>query len=884
MSKLTTAQYAEQYIKRFGWSLVPIEPNRKFPQSNDWGNNCLTTVEQAHDFYTSNPDYNLGIALGPSQMCSLDIDCEESWSLVLEEFGIPANALDKYPTIKGNGKRVMFRVPEGAVLPYQKLNWPQKDDHKKMFTVIELRAATDGKQRQDVAPPSMHPKTGKPYTWLVQPPKTGDWPTPPDWLLAVWGAWDSFKPQFVETCPWLEKPEAPKKAKPRHTAVKTDGVNVIDEFLKVTPLTQALETYGYKQKGKRWLSPHSSTGLPGVTLFDADRCYIHHGSDPLCSQESGKPVNAFDLFCYYEHNDNCSDAVKAAAELLGIKRESRPIPPVPQDNLPAAAEREELPPPDIEPQTNNEFKCLGYNGQKLYVLPRRSEQVVALAYGSLSKPALLQIASLEWWEMAHAKEKGGCDWDQAMNTLIRNCEAKGIYDNRLERGRGAWYDSGVPVLHLGTGLIVNGQQKRISEHTSHYIYTKQARMENLFDSAPATIEQAEEIVSIFNNLNWTKKEHAMLALGWTVLAPVCGALKWRPHVWITAQRGAGKSWVQSYIMKPLIGEGTLIYCQGGTTEAGIRQALKHDARPVMFDEAESEDSTAARRMQSVLELARQASSDTGAEIVKGTATGEGMTFNVRSMFMMGSINVALRQAADESRFSVISLNRPSKSPTEAQRFADFEKHVNETLTDELCASIRARTYHAIPKIRKNALAFAQAAAEVLGSQRMGDQIGTLLAGAYAMVSDEEYSVEECRVLIEGLDFSEATESETVSDELNCVNEILQRQVRVELEFHGAVQRALGELVHIAKGNATVQGINPDDAGDVLSRHGLRVVNDELWIANTHSELSKALRDSPWSAGHRRLLLRIEGAKAGASPAKFAGTLSRYVSIPLLVIG
>lgn len=915
--KLTTAQYAEQYINRFGWSLVPIEAGRKFPLSNNWGNECLDTVEKAREFYTNNPDWNVGLALSPSRMCSIDIDCEDSFRMLLAEFGLPYEDLEQYPTIKGKGKRIEFRVPDGVDLPYCKLNWPSRNDpdgskHKaamkaaheakqagdtkrearirqvakrwSSYTVVELRASSDGKQRQDVLPPSIHPDTGKPYSWLVQPPKSGEWPTPPEWVLSIWSAWDSFKPQFQTACPWVEEP-APKdtKATKRNYAPKSDGVNVIDEYRKANPLEQALERYGYKKKGKRYLSPHSSTGIAGVhVLPDGERCYIFHGSDPLGGEESGKPVNSFDLFCYYDHNDDCSAAVKAAAEELGIKREPRPIPSMPEQQKSQQAEQ---PTPEEEQPVkadshNDEFRCLGYNGSYIYVLPRRSEQVVKLSYGSLSKPSLLQIASLEWWEFAFPKEKGGCDWDMAMNTLLRWCERQGIYDTRNERGRGAWYDNGLPVLHLGSHLVVSGDRKSIHEHRSDYIYTKQARMENLFDAKPSTDEEGKVVADIFSQVNWSKNEHGLLALGWTVLAPICGALKWRPHLWITAQRGAGKSWVQSYVMKPIIGEETLIYCQGGTTEAGIRQALKHDARPVLFDEAESEDVAAARRMQSVLELARQASSDTGAEIVKGTANGDGMTFNVRSMFMLGSINVGLKQAADESRFSVVSLNQPEKSPEEVQRFHEFEKAVLGTLTYEFCASLRARTYHLIPTIRANASLFAQAVAESLGSQRMGDQIGTLLAGAFSVSSEEQFTLEECRAIVKRMDFSEAKESEEYSDEMNCINHILQQQVRVEFEMQSSTMRSIGELVDIVANNERMGAVGVADAEGVLHRHGLKVEDDCLLIANTHKELKRALNDTPWASGHKRLLLRIDGAISSDSPSRFAGSISRYVKIPI----
>lgn len=313
--------YAKRYVERFGFHLVPIEPGRKFPTANDWGNQVLSTPVAAVEFYDSHPDWNMGLALGPSRMCSLDIDCAESFAIILDEFGIDADALDGYPTLQGSkkGRRVMFRVPDGMDLKYAKLNWPKREGGTQ-YTVMELRAACDGKQRQDVMAPSIHPETGEPYRWLVQP--ADDWPTPPDWLLSIWEAWDKFKPQLKDACPWLTKERQKAPVKPRQVDAGQGG-NVIDECLSREALEPTLERYGYRRKGrKRYLSPHSSTGLPGVTLFDDGRaCWIHHASDPLCSEETGRPVNAFDLICYYDHGGDVSKAIKALAKDYGMERQ-----------------------------------------------------------------------------------------------------------------------------------------------------------------------------------------------------------------------------------------------------------------------------------------------------------------------------------------------------------------------------------------------------------------------------------------------------------------------------------------------------------------------------------------------------------------------------------
>lgn len=319
--------YAKRYVQEYGFHLVPIDPGQKFPSAKDWGNNCITDTEAAELYYDQNANWNMGLALGPSRMCSLDIDCHESFQAIIDEFGINPDELWSYPTIQGRdkGRRIMFRVPDGVSLPYCKLNWKREEDRAKSYTVFELRSACDGSQKQDVLPPSIHPDTGKPYKWIVQPPKPGQpWPVPPAWLLAAWTSWDKFKPQFQAACPWGDPAPLPPAREPQPRS--DNQSSPIEAFNDAHDLRMTLERYGYTRKGKtRYLSPHTTTGLPGVVMFPDDRrCFIHHASDPLCSDDSGQPVNPFDLYCYYEHGNDAGRAVKAAAELLGLTHDRRP--------------------------------------------------------------------------------------------------------------------------------------------------------------------------------------------------------------------------------------------------------------------------------------------------------------------------------------------------------------------------------------------------------------------------------------------------------------------------------------------------------------------------------------------------------------------------------
>jgi len=873
----TTAWYANQYVNRYGFYLIPIKPESKLPIHNDWGNNTLNG--NAQDYWTENPTHNLGLALGQSRMCSLDIDCMESFKVILDEFGIPHSELDAFPTVQGasKGTRLLFRVPDDTNLPYCKVNWPTKDDPKKHYTVFELRSATDGKQRFDVLPPSIHPDTKQPYKWLVQPPKTGDWPTPPAWLTAIWTAWESFGPQLKDACPWVEFTPPPKPKKPRHPNSDNKAQEIVEAYKQANPILSQLERYGYTKKGRRYLSPHSGTGLPGVHVFDSTTCWIHHSSDPLCSGENGQPVNSYDLFVYYDHGGDYSSAFKAAAEELGIElKRQRPEGPKPETTkktgLVDQKETEEQSPAE---QPHMDFITLGFNDGYGYFLPRRTEQVTRFSLGSLRKQNLLQLASLAWWE-SFFPTKGGIDWDAAYDYINRTCEGVGIYDPANQRGRGAWYDNGRSVLHLGDRLMIDSKATQLADYKGGFIYARQPAFENGFNAEPATTDDGLTLAKLVEGLNWARPEHAMFTMGWIALAPICGALQWRPHLWLTAQRGAGKSWAQENIIDKLVGR-MMVYCQGGTTEAGIRQKIQFDARPIMFDEAESEDQKAMSRIQSVIELARQASSDSGAEIMKGTANGSGMSFRMRSMFLMGSINVGLKQAADESRFTVVTLNKAEKTPESVDRFRAFEAMVLDTLNEEFCRSIRARAYHMIPVIRENAKTFSTAVAKKMGSQRIGDQIGTLLAGYWALLDDGLLDTNEAAEIVSRLNLEEAQEAEQVSDEENCLSRIMQRQVRVD-GMTGPINRSVGELIHTALTHDSV-AITSSMARDVLPRYGIRVDGDTVNISNNHHEVEHSLMNTAWQSGWARILSRLDGAEKGNGVMRFAGSPTRYTSLP-----
>ncbi|MCW6058258.1 bifunctional DNA primase/polymerase [Pseudomonas fragariae (ex Marin et al. 2024)] len=380
--------WARRYCETFNFALVPIQPGEKGPKGRGWNQPGKYIVDpaKAEAFWTKNPNHNLGVVLGPSRVCSLDVDDVQWTRFVLYELlGVDLDALAlAFPTVVGNPLRfrVLFQVPEGLELTRHSLSWPNENDpdgskHKsimlkanaareagdtarealyradaeqyKRFTVFELRAGLV----QDVLPPSIHPGTGQPYSWRT-PPDASGLPVLISDLLNVWNNWDVFKRGAEAACPWLPKdakPSGKQKPKPKPAPARGKRPSVIDEFNNCHDVEEILRSHGYTKRGGKWLYPQSSTGLPGITVAEG-KVYSHHAADPLAN---GHQNDAFEVFCLLEHGGDQSRAVKEAARMLGMQS-TRPsasdLPPAPTEGSdtphPAApdAPSEAAPAPD----------------------------------------------------------------------------------------------------------------------------------------------------------------------------------------------------------------------------------------------------------------------------------------------------------------------------------------------------------------------------------------------------------------------------------------------------------------------------------------------------------------------------------------------------------
>jgi len=541
------------------------------------------------------------------------------------------------------------------------------------------------------------------------------------------------------------------------------------------------------------------------------------------------------------------------------------------------------PPPPLPPVAADEpFACLGFDGDSYFYQPASTGQVIRLSRASHTSTNLCALAELPYWETLYPGGRVGVNWTAAASSLYAKQATVGVYSPDRIRGRGAWWDNDSPVLHLGDQLIVSGTSRPVRDGLpgSRYVYQRLSRLHGPGSASPLSDHAAFEILELANRFLWEVPASGLLLTGWATLAPICGALDWRPHIWLTAGSGSGKSEVLGRFVAPLLGDMGLIVA-GNTTEPGIRQALRADALPVVFDEAESNERNDQQRMQAVLGLARVASSESRAHTLKGSPEGETQRYTIRSMFMMSSIATALKQGADRSRFAQLTLRNPSELPKD-QRTAHWEsldRDLDRHITDAIGQRLQARTIELIPVIRESVRVFIKAAADAFDSQRLGDQYGTLLAGAWSLSSREVPTREQAWDLIERNDWTSYSQSVEVPDEQRCFDHILHRQLRVE-GGERVVTRTVKELVDIAQHRATDAQVTATEAQAVLGRHGIRADDGQMLISNTAPALAAMLADTAWANCWPTVLARLPGAsKAGVT--HFRGlTSSRAVAIAL----
>jgi putative DNA primase/helicase len=548
--------------------------------------------------------------------------------------------------------------------------------------------------------------------------------------------------------------------------------------------------------------------------------------------------------------------------------------------------RDDPAPPDGDedrgdaPTEDAPFLALGHDRGRFIFWSRGARQTVELTARELERSAcLLQLAPLSWWEREYPMRRGGLDVRAAANDLVQASYRVGLFDPARLRGRGVWIDDGRVVVHLGDRLVVDGASVSIAALRSRFLY-EQGLPLPLPEAPPLADAEAARLVDACLAVAWENRDAmGRLLAGWLAIAPVCGALPWRPHLWLSSEAGAGKTWVLDNIVKPVLGP-VALKVQSKSTEAGIRAALGLDARPVLFDEAETQNQRDRERMQQVLDLARQASAEHGADILKGTQTGGVRRYRVSSCFCFAAVNVAVEQAADEGRAVVLTILPPTDPAEREEQFARLRGAVRELVGPDFGPRLFARAVRLLPATRANGSTFADAIARAGCSRRTADTLGMIAAGLWSLIDGREVRAAQAEALVAQWGWlpQALAEQETEPEWRRVLGFLLQLPVALPREANRPDQVTVAEAIRAVLGEEDI-GRTRTEIEAALKRLGVRVLGGMVWFARGSSAIARACDRTPWGPSWVRTLARAPGAEKPAHVMWFAGA-HRIVGVPV----
>ncbi len=406
--------------------------------------------------------------------------------------------------------------------------------------------------------------------------------------------------------------------------------------------------------------------------------------------------------------------------------------------------------PDDKPNEDDGFEALGFTLDNRYVYQSASNgHIVYLGGGEHTELKLYQLvpSGSFWKHWCNSRRKNSTDsgisWKLIAREMIRDCHAKGYYLSNETRGSGIFTDKDRIVVNLGSCLLVNnpGEKSFTPVHMANFkgafSYASPKRI-----TLPPPLGRAEldQILPLLQAMPLADKSEALILAGSIVCGHLAGALEWRPHFWLYAGAGAGKSDILQLIVTAL--QPTQFYYKGATSAAGVRDDIRNASGLVAIDEVEKmggssermSSMNAMRRVDELTEMMRSASDGSVAKVAKGGPGGTGYAVQIRCCAFFASIYYGIEMAQDYRRFCFISLSNPAtRDPNQKRDYkARIRPLIKKTFTPEFAMQLYSWSVvnsrwilETIEFFRQNMLDFTKDAGE-------SDQWGTVLGAAWCL--------------------------------------------------------------------------------------------------------------------------------------------------------
>lgn len=518
-----------------------------------------------------------------------------------------------------------------------------------------------------------------------------------------------------------------------------------------------------------------------------------------------------------------------------------------------------------------EIRPQGYAGKKYYFFPRSTGDIEDFIYSELgSDTAYFHLAEEDFWKQFFQEPEKVTGKDivrQYKGQLMQMCKRKGKFDPERVLSTGVWPDGkGGVVANLGNTLYIPGRGfVDHSDYESDKVYISAPKSMDI-EVLPMKNAESVKLRYICEALSWRYKISGSLLAGWIYAAIMSGALRWRPHIFVTGGKGSGKTTVMKYIIKAVLA-GWSTNADGGSTGAGFRRKLGNKASPVISDEMETETQKQRATADDVLTLARQSSS--GAEY--SNAYGD---ITVHSCFCFGGINPNIKHGADKDRITEMELVK-DRSEGFRDRWKEKEREIKNTITRDFGVRLARRAIDNAESFLANVEVFEDALAEMLGDSRSAEQFAPMVAGLYALHSTNRIEADRAKAWVHEQDWDFFHQEEEGTDAEKMVSHLLTAMAEFTVSDR-TNKISVSEMIEMVRDDK----LNANAAVASLGRYGLKLDKGWLIVANSKSRIGELMKDTPWSVP-KSTLSRYPGATPVGTTRFASGVVSRGIKVPLV---
>lgn len=479
-------------------------------------------------------------------------------------------------------------------------------------------------------------------------------------------------------------------------------------------------------------------------------------------------------------------------------------------------EPEEIPPiEDIENEENEPFKVLGVadDGQAYFI--DLEERMLITPLEGINEKKMLRLASAYWWinRFGDENKMSRTGWLFATDFLIRSANRKDFDPDNI-RGRGCWRE------HDGRICYHDGRHT-VGEYDKKRVYVKRTQSDIGLHDPPADVKTCQKIGKIVSRMSFERKVDAVRALSWSVLAPFCGGLPWRPAALLTGDSGSGKSTLVDHVVKKLAAP--VVFSGMESSPAGIRQYISMDSCAVVIEESGDDQQSKIEKKQDYFSIMRQSTGDDSPKAVKGTKSHVPVVFNLKSMFMFVAIDPEVEHDADDNRIFQINM---VKADTGVEYWKQLENELIKIMTEENCRAVRSLTWQKL-KVILSMSEYLLPLIEVVTKKDVRRCIAdSLLIAAYIVVWRGQEKINE---LDAGEIIFELLKNDEIEEKKNDAEDIIDRLLdRAVFCPENRVRRSFRQMLHEMSIGEHFR--HEEEYKSMLEQHGIKLMKNKKDIA------------------------------------------------------